>query len=670
MTEAQLQRDPFGDDIVTSPRTIERAVGTLNAEALDRLVASFGRVAEARAPRLDRNQSAVLMLSPGAGYGKSHLIGRLFRALDDRATLLYLRPFQDPSSCWVSLLDKVVVELDHPDAAHKLQADPGEPTQLDTLVRRVLGAVMTKLLQDDRLRHPDKEGALEVFRKFPRTALEDPVWRNWLASEQDSVLKGLDGLLREQGIDVRPTRRAWLKVLLAYAYSEEDEQLRQLCLDWITYRPLDRDEGEALGLRLAEVPETDVPYEQRNEKCFERLSDLFTIGAFYRPFLLCFDQTELYGASAPLARSFGVVVSRLRRETCNHLVVVTANGGVWQERVHRHFEVADQHAFSTQPIELEGMNEDQAEELLRNRFAAWEIGDDADQFCRKVLPRVFKEHARRGVRDVLRAARNYWGAAPSPEPKAIFESYRLKLLAEPKGLAYDPGVIQWAVENVLGPAIETRVEQVRSPKGYFTVQWGDQEAKRRELFGFERGNHWKRWDAIVREAKAYHLDSAENERVRASFFRFPNQKPLSERTCRALDENEAAVRLVNLELDQAADLFAAHDFVADVQQGNQDLNEEEVLAFLQGSLRELAEQVWFVKRSTTRPPPPSAPLAELITATVRAKRFVTLQLLRAQLPPEHRETPDAELVKAAATIGSIKVHISPGNKVFQWLQSG
>ena len=91
--------------------------------------------------------------------------------------------------------------------------------------------------------------------------------------------------------------------------------MRQLCLDWLTGRPLEADEGTRLLLRKADLPDAETPYHQRNERAFERLRDLFALGAFYRPFLLCFDQTELYANSPQLARSFGMVLSRLRRET-------------------------------------------------------------------------------------------------------------------------------------------------------------------------------------------------------------------------------------------------------------------------------------------------------------------------------------------------------------------
>jgi hypothetical protein len=47
----------------------------------------------------------------------SHLLGRLFKELDDRATLIYLRPFEDPQKCWHSILLQTVQELERTDNA-------------------------------------------------------------------------------------------------------------------------------------------------------------------------------------------------------------------------------------------------------------------------------------------------------------------------------------------------------------------------------------------------------------------------------------------------------------------------------------------------------------------------------------------------------------------------
>lgn len=619
--EADTYVDPFGDDIVTEPRRIEPAVAGVNDEALQRLREAFRRICHQAPPRLMRDSGALLVLSPQPGYGKSHLLGRLFQELSGQATLLYLRPYQDPRSCFISLLEKVVVELSHPDGTAGEESDA--LTQLDIMARRVLCAVMSELLRAERVAHPDKEQALSLFEKYPNTALEMPEFRSWLLDERDAVLRALDRLLGELGVTLAPSRRAWLKVLLAYAYSDGDEDVRQLCLDWIAYRPLDPSEGGTLGLRFADLPDSDVPYELRNERCFERLSDLMMLGAFYRPFLLAFDQTELYGASPQLARSLGVVLSRLRRETCNHLTVVTANTHVFQRAVRPHFEEADAHSLHPTVIELHGMTEGQAQALVVSRLSGLVAAEDAIGFCGGFIPQLFERSTERSARDVLRRARAQFQRRAEPRAESssaalarIFQTYRAALIGQPRGLGFDPGVLQWCVQHLLGPALDLHVEPLASTFGYLSLSLSD--AHRTLLLGFETSNHWKRWEAILSEVSAVVAADHGGREVTIRYLRLPEQKPLPQRTHNRLVSLSGLVSVHELSLEQASWLFAAHDFAADVQQDNHDLDPEQVLIFLQQRLRPLAEQLWGASDPRGAAEPHRAPDGQVLGAQITA----------------------------------------------------
>ena len=657
--------DPFAAEIVTDPRQIEDAVASCNQPAYERLLDEFGQLTRQGARERLQARSALLVLSD-AGYGKSHLIGRLFAKLDDDATQIYLRPFQDPSSCWIAILEKVVAELDYPDAPSERVCRPGDLTQLDTLARRVLLAIVTALLREGKLAHPNKQAALKLFAEHPNDALDMPGWRNWMNQEQDKIIAAIDSELRAQDIQLMPNRVAWLKVLLAYAYSAGKPDVRQLCLDWLTGRPLDADEGKRLRLRKADLPDAETPYHQRNERAFERLRDLFALGAFYRPFLLCFDQTELYASSPQLARSFGVVLSRLRRETGNQLVVVTSNLTLWDQKLLPQFEDADKHALHPQPIQLRGMTREQARELVRKRFSQWEVKRDLEEFLGQPwFTKLFKQKTEHGVREVLREARKAWrDESVEPSLDEIFESYRRKLLATPKALDYDPGVLEWAITQVLGPALQAKAEPIQGSKNYLTVQWS--EGKRTELFGFESGTHWKRWEAVLREADRYHRDGGDGRRVRSSFLRLPEQRDLPARVTKKLKESNAYARLIPLDLEQTADVFAAHDFWADVTQENHALDREQVMKYLRARLLTLAKNVWSEGAKVVSMQPPIA-IDLRIQAIVQAKRFITLELLLTELQKHVANVDQTLVLTTARDLPSMRIHTAPGNTVFQWL---
>ena len=216
---------------------------------------------------------------------------------------------------------------------------------------------------------------------------------------------------------------------------------------------------------------------------------------------------------------------------------------------------------------------------------------------------------------------------------------------------------------MFGPSLAASVEHIRSPKGYLTVRCkiGDRE----ELFGFEAKDHWKRWDAIVREAERYHQDAKAPAVTRSCFFRAHNQNRLPDRVLELVKARTSAVHIVELNADELASVFAAHDFIADVSQSNHYLAESEVRTFLRRELHAIAMRVW---SDTSRPEPGaevSVSLSELFERSVHSKRFVTLTLLLQALP---KGTVESDALRAAGAIPMIRVHASPSNTVLQWLQ--
>jgi hypothetical protein len=64
-----------------------------------------------------------------------------------------------------------------------------------------------------------------------------------------------------------------------------------------------------------------------------RILDLCALSGFYRRFVFCFDQTEIYGHKPDLARCFGMVVSEMVRQSINQMTVVTANLDPWLKAI-------------------------------------------------------------------------------------------------------------------------------------------------------------------------------------------------------------------------------------------------------------------------------------------------------------------------------------------------
>ncbi|HET9378567.1 MAG TPA: hypothetical protein VFO40_26595 [Chthoniobacterales bacterium] len=130
-----LAINPFEKDIVHKPRECPNSVVTLNEDVLSEITAAFAAVDQ---NRISLGSKTELVPSAAPGYGKSHLIGRLFRALDHRATQIFLSPFQTVALCWQSILLHLVNELDYPDSSDDGKWAVDETTQLDALAEGVL----------------------------------------------------------------------------------------------------------------------------------------------------------------------------------------------------------------------------------------------------------------------------------------------------------------------------------------------------------------------------------------------------------------------------------------------------------------------------------------------------------------------------------------------------
>jgi hypothetical protein len=657
-------KDPFGQDIVNEPRQIEHAIDSLNSAVFKHVIGRFESLQSRPIPRLQDPPHGVVVLSPEPGFGKSHLIGRLFRKLDDDATLIYVRPYQDPASAWISLAERVVSELNYPDDAEKVTVGPGDVTQLDTLARRVMVSLVVNLLDSGAPNVPNPEQARKFFTRFPNAVFETPEWREWLQHHFEKLLPSLDHLLAATGVHLTPSRSAWLRVLYAYAFSEQDHAVRQTCLEWLRFEPIGDEDAKRIGLRVAELPDQGLPYEQRNERCFQRIRELFQLGAFYRPFLLCFDQTELYGHSSALARSFGVMLSRLRRETKNHLMVVTANRQIWQEQLVVHFEQADRDALAD-PVTLAGVDVKQAEELLRQRMKHWEV-EPAEQksFLEGWLPELFTFKAQQSPRLILREASRRWSNPPPVTPKSLFEAYRQRFLADPKQLDFDPGVFELVSSHVLGPAVDADVKPFKSQKGYLTMEWSAREKD--VLLGFQVGSHWRTWEAIVREVKHYEATRKKaGRKTIAAFFRTEQQR-LPERSKQDVKKTPC-VQLVELTRAETAAVYAAHEFYADIRQGNHELPVDSVLRFLREELRQYAERIVFnVKGSSSSIVPPTIGVPAAIEASLKTLRFATLDMLVQRLGLT-RESHD-HVLEECRKVANVKVIISPNSTLLRWIQ--
>jgi hypothetical protein len=616
---AELEVNPFEDDVVTEPRRVSFSVKGLNDKPLERLATEFQKLTEGDLPRRQITaEKAQLVVSPDRGYGKSHLLGRLFNRLGEEATLIYLRPFQDPQRIWSSILQATIQELERPDQ------NGGEAgSQLEALSKGVLAHVAADHMADGGVKDYLRiQNAVDYLRAHPLKVLGQAPGSKalieWIKSRlhDPTVLQKLTGLLKRRGIVLIGREAAWLKVLSGYAFSEADSPERDAALKWLRGDPLEIDELNILKLVAADnegKPESSAT--EINQLCFQRLKGLCVLSSYYRPFVFCFDQTEFYGSDKDLVNALGKGVETLYATVPNQLTIVTTNATNWAQDVLPVMDAAYRNRFSPE-ISLEGIAANQAKDLIKARLADFQVHDaTVRSFIEEGwLGAQFSGLPQIGVRDLLIAAAERFRvlAKPSAQPRprtALADLFAVEVnnIRANKALhRYNQDCLMWFVQALAEGYDSVAIRKTAGR--YFTVQWSWSD--RSIYFAFEAGDNNARWRAIAREGVEL---VGSGKRFAALVFRTPDLKAIPRPTWdvakKQIEEaQKKGLRIVPLSPDEVCELHAARELYSNALQGNISYEAAEVLHWLKSRF-----EPWFdrysqsaVKESQSEGPPPAA----------------------------------------------------------------
>lgn len=590
--------NPFARPVIDGPRDALATAPSIHKAELQRILAAFEQLAQQPAPRLKRGSLATLVLSQMPGSGKSHLLGRLWRELNGRALVVFLRGHQDEHAFWRRILERLVQELEYPEATDQRVLQPGTATQLDSLARHLLADLMQRALDQKLLNiQPQtvqmvRDGRAEVMSLLKRNLSGlmawlgklVPIWINQLA---------------KAGLHLERDAVAWLKVLTCYTVYQPNETQRGLALAWLQGNELEVQEAALLGLGASQRrPQASGSEGESslNESAFKCVKDLCALSAFFRPVVFAFDQTEIYGQSPALAHAFGATIGRLQAECINQFTVVTSNEHPWLTCIHKHFELADQDRFDPQlRVVIKGIQQEQAHELvsIKLQSAGYPEAFIADFLARPWMSELYASRVVRPLpRDIEKAASRALGALihgePSPDktdtsspPEAdtalevdatlrqSFENHRTRLLNTPKALDFDVGVLSWTLGTGLSRVPGLRVEEgFRSAKQKLQGCW--RSGTHTTFFILDDSTHWKRWLSIVAD---YHHHTQSEQRkgqhVRGMVLWHRSLKPATEGMRKQLDSPTATGLLLHdLSDTDMAQLYAAQALYTEICQGD------------------------------------------------------------------------------------------------------
>ena len=296
--DSDILINPFEDAAVCEPRHTGKSVSGLNDRPLNELIVRFRFLESAEIPRRVKLPHAQFILSAQPGYGKSHLIGRLFHALRGRATLIYVRPFEDPFTCWKTVLLRTVQEMNFPELGSE-----NESTQLESFAHGVMVRLLIEAITHGKIpTKQDKRLMLKYFLEMPvGKIIANTTNVRWIKNNY----KHLVSLIRKKDIPLNASAQSWIGALFTYTYQPDD--LKEACLDWFKGGTIDTDEAKQIGIRERDIPRPDISATEANELCKQRIADFCYLAGFFRPFVFCFDQTENYGKDELLAKAFGSV---------------------------------------------------------------------------------------------------------------------------------------------------------------------------------------------------------------------------------------------------------------------------------------------------------------------------------------------------------------------------
>jgi hypothetical protein len=691
---AALGINPFEDDVVTEPRGVSFSVTGLNDRPLDRLIAEFAALMAGDVPRKQIGaRKAQLVVSPDRGYGKSHLLGRLFLSLGDRATKIYLRPFQDPEKAWNSILLATVQELERP-AEHGER----EASQFETFAKGVLAHVAADFIANGGVEdYENVRPAIEYLREHPLQVLnpEQPTrfLIDWLRSrlEDPGDLAKLAGLIRSRGVDLQGKERAWLKVLAGYAFAANYSHERDAALKWLRAETLEEEDARLLRLAAADNDaREDASARDINDLSLRRLVDLCAMSAYFRPFVFCFDQTEFYGSDKALIDALGSCVWTQHAVLCNQLTIVTSNASNWSADISPNLKPAYYDRFSL-PISLEGMASDQARELIVRRLTDYALDDKAVShfFQGNWLESQFLTQPQLGVRDLLTRAADRFRLlaqpAATPQKASIEDLFAVevnKVRAKQALQQYSQDCLMWLAQ-VLADGFDGIT--ISKPKlRYFSVQWDWPDGA--VYFAFEGGDNNARWRAIASEAVG--LARQAGKRVTTVVFRTPDLTPIPRPSWGpARLRIEEAVRsgfcIVPLPANAVCELHGARELYSNALQGNIDYAAPDVLGWLKVRFAPWFERLLHL--DLDKPPGPATPSAAASTRGSSPDDAVPQKLTKAQfqnvlayvkrmklvdikdvLDRLGRDSLKQDLLRAVEKSPNLKAHPGPQTIYLQW----
>ncbi|MDB6075385.1 MAG: hypothetical protein JWO89_3025 [Verrucomicrobiaceae bacterium] len=348
--------NPFAADVCSTPYEVAegRSVPTMNRDILQRVANAIEDLGEGQSQGR-QGKPLLLLTAPRAGYGKTHLLGRMAAVAESQAVAMPLVFRSDSEVSW-SGVSREAVEI--------LRQLPGKQTgwpRLRELCAGIFASMVMRLIRDGRLPCANAEQAMRVLSQEPcdlfREGTSAKLIGDWLKKHFAQLRKPLSDLARS--LPNAGPMEAWVDALFAGAHH-----------------------GSMTAL------ETVVSLASGSRAAFELWLRLVTL---WRPAVLFVDHLDGFYRQEDAGLRIATMLLELAEMESVH-VVLSLNQDVWQATFAHHLPSALEDRLTASQFLLRGLSATDAGDLLRLRLREGRVGTDESQQFEAFLdvPRYFQ----------------------------------------------------------------------------------------------------------------------------------------------------------------------------------------------------------------------------------------------------------------------------------------
>ncbi len=357
-----LESNPFGEDLF-SLGTSTPSVAEIHRDELTECLIGIEQTLVAHRDKSTVRGEVLSITAPSAGYGKSHLIGRVIDARQNSLIVLSLTCAQKPS--WPSLLAEVVDQLWI------------NRRTLDRVAAHFLADIVTGAAQAMLKPGPEQEAIREEFSESILSPIERHATLDWLNDHLDDLET------------VKPAHRALTNI----PYGD--------LVSWMHYfsAALRAKRGDASGFAQLD-----------DESARRTLLQLLQICSVERPVLMVIDHMDACYGQAEAGLDIARISVDISENVSNSVLILSLNYDLWRSIFASKVPSAFADRINNERLQLSALTPPEARALVSGRLEQLGIENAlANKFASRVeavcdWSRDLQLHPRK----VLRQAAEFW----------------------------------------------------------------------------------------------------------------------------------------------------------------------------------------------------------------------------------------------------------------------